>query len=341
MFDFTGSKCIVCGKTFTDDDNIVVCPECGTPYHNDCYKSVGKCTNTALHESHKEWTPDAAPEIHFHTYTENIVCKNCGFSNEPMAMFCKGCGMPLDTLVTGDEAAHRTHGLNGCNHYNNYNGNYKSDNNENVSGNQFGGIDIQPFLINFSDPLCGYNPQEDFDGVRLCELGDFVGENTHYYLPAFKSIKDTGRSMTWIISAMLFPELFFANRKMPLMALLCTIIRTISQIPYFITAMTGYGVNIDSYFNINSSAFAGVEMLSYSLLCAMMFFCGSYANYIYYRHAVRKTAKIKASVPPQMWRETLSRKGGTSAVWLTVFILLYIAMMILPAYLGFMLTMAK
>ena len=32
MADYTGKKCIVCGGVFSENDDIVVCPECGTPY---------------------------------------------------------------------------------------------------------------------------------------------------------------------------------------------------------------------------------------------------------------------------------------------------------------------
>lgn len=47
-------ECIVCKKKFSQDDDVVVCETCGTPYHRDCYKSVGKCINTEYHA--KGWT---------------------------------------------------------------------------------------------------------------------------------------------------------------------------------------------------------------------------------------------------------------------------------------------
>jgi hypothetical protein len=47
--DFTGMQCIVCRKEFSPDDDIVVCETCGTPYHRECYKSVGKCVNIEYH----------------------------------------------------------------------------------------------------------------------------------------------------------------------------------------------------------------------------------------------------------------------------------------------------
>ena len=28
---YKGEKCAACGKEFTEDDDVVVCPECGSP----------------------------------------------------------------------------------------------------------------------------------------------------------------------------------------------------------------------------------------------------------------------------------------------------------------------
>ncbi len=47
--DFTKFHCPVCNNTFTEDDDVVVCPECGTPHHRECYKITGKCFNENLH----------------------------------------------------------------------------------------------------------------------------------------------------------------------------------------------------------------------------------------------------------------------------------------------------
>lgn len=46
-----GEKCIVCGKTFTETDDVVVCPECGTPYHRACWQEHNACINQKLHET--------------------------------------------------------------------------------------------------------------------------------------------------------------------------------------------------------------------------------------------------------------------------------------------------
>ncbi len=49
--DFKNYFCPVCKKQFTDDDDVVVCPDCGTPHHRECYNEIGKCFNENSHNS--------------------------------------------------------------------------------------------------------------------------------------------------------------------------------------------------------------------------------------------------------------------------------------------------
>lgn len=55
MQEYVGQPCIVCGRPFDEQDDIVTCPECGTPYHRACWKQNGKCINEALHASGQSW----------------------------------------------------------------------------------------------------------------------------------------------------------------------------------------------------------------------------------------------------------------------------------------------
>lgn len=326
MADYTGTRCVICSEKFTEQDDIVVCPECGTPYHRECYKKEGKCVNTALHESGGEWKPSYDVGDSSHILNEEEVCKGCGYVNPPRSLFCERCGKPMSALEEHNESFRaKTSGV-------------REDAPQDRGINDDLRIELQPFLINFSDPLCGYNPEEDFDGVRLCELADYVENNTHYYLPAFKRIKDKTSSIIWNLSATLFPELYFANRKMPLVALAVLIVRLFGILPMYIQMFSELDVAVLSEFaakfDVRSTAFQILTFLSNVINYGTMFFCGAYANRIYYKHAVRKTAKIKATTPPQFLRDTLRRKGGTSVGLLIAAILVYL----LPYILMYMLT---
>lgn len=63
MQEYQGQPCPVCGEVFAEKDDIVSCPECGTPYHRACWMKTGHCINTALHESGESWLVQRRREI--------------------------------------------------------------------------------------------------------------------------------------------------------------------------------------------------------------------------------------------------------------------------------------
>lgn len=79
-FRYSYEKCPVCEKEFTNDDDIVVCPLCGTPHHRDCYKKNGECSNFDEHNKGFRWSPseknklvteDTAPLPHIDNTNKN------------------------------------------------------------------------------------------------------------------------------------------------------------------------------------------------------------------------------------------------------------------------------
>lgn len=49
MFLYENDKCPVCGENFKEGDDIIACPECGTPHHRVCYNKTNACANTRMH----------------------------------------------------------------------------------------------------------------------------------------------------------------------------------------------------------------------------------------------------------------------------------------------------
>lgn len=79
-FRYSYEKCPICEKEFTNSDDIVVCPLCGTPHHRDCYKKNGECGNYDKHSEGFCWTPsnenklvteDTAPLPQLDNVTDN------------------------------------------------------------------------------------------------------------------------------------------------------------------------------------------------------------------------------------------------------------------------------
>lgn len=309
MKGYSGSKCIVCEQTFTDADDIVVCPECGTPYHRDCYKEKGACINEELHRSGESWKPADNGEI---------ICPKCGEVNPPLTLFCEKCGKPLAVIPQ----------------------NYQSGNDgeSDVSG-QNPDIPFEPFFtVNFSDPLCGLNPDEDFEGVKLSEIADYVGTNTFYFLPLFKIMKETGRKFTWNLPGLLFPEYYYGYRKMYGPLILVTLIKFIISLPMLInwvfaydmtgTLLYGFMAGID----MKSPEFAMFMQIISVLSYVVIFVTATFTNWFYYRYVLNRISSIKFRMgfPEEnptdedkaKLKEKLQKKGGTSKLLVGVLVLL-------------------
>lgn len=63
MFFHENEKCPVCDRFFTADDDIVICPRCGTPHHRSCYNELGHCANNDKHGSDFEYKPAETKEV--------------------------------------------------------------------------------------------------------------------------------------------------------------------------------------------------------------------------------------------------------------------------------------
>lgn len=102
MQNFNGSKCPYCGKAFAEGDDIVVCPECGTPHHRECYKENSACANEAKHSENFEWKAvpvSSGARVHEPRPAvsdgEMTVCPTCGKDNPAGSRFCLSCGSRL------------------------------------------------------------------------------------------------------------------------------------------------------------------------------------------------------------------------------------------------------
>ena len=46
MPKYYGCPCEGCGRPLALTDDIVVCPDCGAPYHRTCYEKLGRCIHS-------------------------------------------------------------------------------------------------------------------------------------------------------------------------------------------------------------------------------------------------------------------------------------------------------
>ena len=105
---YTGESCPYCKVEFTEQDDVVVCPDCGTPHHRVCWFAHGECAAADKHGEGYVWQKSAEPEqpqetkseekTHAHNESNlDIICPDCG---EIVEVFTrKGRIVHLDTLL--------------------------------------------------------------------------------------------------------------------------------------------------------------------------------------------------------------------------------------------------
>ncbi len=64
---YDNKMCDGCSELMHEGEDIVVCPECGTPQHRECYQKNNECVNAHLHAENFDWrvanaTPEKAEE---------------------------------------------------------------------------------------------------------------------------------------------------------------------------------------------------------------------------------------------------------------------------------------
>lgn len=292
MSSFTGSKCIVCDKEFNDNDDIVVCPDCGTPYHRECYQKEGRCINTKLHDERKSWSEDEQ------SGNENSrkKCVHCGTINKPHAIICENCGASLVEGLNFQQSAQSG----------NFSGSAQGQN-----ANQ----SFNPYSAGFNpnDKYCGMNPDEEFDDIKLSEAAEFIGTNKFYYLTLFKRMKETGKKISLNAICLLFPQFYFANRKMWAETIITVVITVLLSIPTLIYYLYMLGNSYDVPFSININTDSLEVMISISNYITMAFRIAVclFANWFYYRHMVRKVRAIKNTSEDDSMQK-IKTSGGTS-----------------------------
>lgn len=62
--DYINEICNGCNQPLKEGDDIVVCPDCGTPQHRSCWNEAGQCVNSSLHSEGFVWKKSISePEV--------------------------------------------------------------------------------------------------------------------------------------------------------------------------------------------------------------------------------------------------------------------------------------
>ncbi len=267
MNRYTGDECAVCNVTFNDNDDVVVCPVCGTPHHRACYNKETGCANNSWHgtttyeEEKRKKQEETAKKCED---TVSKKCSKCGSQNPPTGLFCQVCGNSLFK---------------------------QTEEPQNQGGFSFTPPPISPNP--FTTPFGGLSPEEEIDGVSIKELAVFVGDNSHYFLPKMKELHFEEKILSWNWSAFFFDFFYFFYRKMYLLGSLILAFWAITTVPAFIYMFETIGYSNPDLIPQNILALGTIANICSFLFTGVRVLCGLFANYLYTKTAFKKINKIR------------------------------------------------
>lgn len=304
--DFIGNKCPVCDKYFHGDDDVVVCPECGTPHHRECYESIGHCSNESLHSEGYDYAKDDDNDVN----PDVVICPSCGKENDQYQFFCKYCATPLQKEDHSNSAQSNTQ----------------------QQGQPFGGMPGTagaPFSMPFMDPLGGVPAETDLgDDVTAGEAAKYVKQNTPYFIRIFSNIKSFNKSK-FNFSAALFSGGYMLYRKMYKIgavifglelalyaAMMYVVIAFRDLYTEFMKAYSSGSVAVNEFFSkLNSFDIFKLYVpgIVYIMLIALMIVVGANFNRMYMKHCKTEINKIKQNAGENENPDTLLQtKGGVN-----------------------------
>ena len=317
MTRYTGNHCPVCEQAFTDTDDIVVCPDCGTPYHRDCWKKVGACMHRSEHAAGFEWQPEIGPEAV--KAAHEATCPNCGTRNTPGAARCSHCGCPLprseadsaDAAKPEEQVPIYARDPSAVNNRSAAPGPHI----ETYSADREGGIYRREI-----------GPEDTIDGIKAKDWAAYVGRSPMYYLMQFFRMSITNRKAAVCLSAFLFGPAYLFYRKMWKEGLLTAILTIVLSIPTFIEIISVFNPSLLGAMPLGwlPVAVNVCAVASWALNIILGLFAGSW----YRREAKKNIDRIYADYPDGEARtDALLQKGGTNLLAA----LLYFGIMLLLA----------
>lgn len=183
--NYENQICTGCGQPMHEGEDIVVCPECATPQHRECYNKLHSCVNGYLHASGYVWQPEnaaepepvSAPEAE-NTAGQGWICPICGQPNESGTMQCSRCSNPKP----------------------------------NTAQPPFGAF--PPFAPPFT---AAYNEEQKalIGGEMTGDVALFVRRRIHKFMPKFRSFsQDESKKFSWNWAAFFLTPYYFFYRRM-------------------------------------------------------------------------------------------------------------------------------
>lgn len=206
--------CQGCGRIMHEGDDIVVCPECGTPQHRECYNAEKKCVNSHLHEDGFAWRAKHQEESSEDTSVvkseeETLPCPFCHHENPVGAKECANCGQPFElfgkSIFPGGK---KYYGGRADGEVYAYKPPFKVDEPE-ISENAYraplGDEEGEGFVFN------GHQLRGEIDGVQNRDMALYLRTGVPRYHEKFRKIQNGKKTFNWA-AFFLMPYWFFYRK---------------------------------------------------------------------------------------------------------------------------------
>ena len=351
--NYQGNKCPGCNNPFGEYDDIVVCPECGTPQHRECYEKENKCVNSANHSDDYRWQGVEAPALVSQEREETIPCPNCGFENKKGSEVCRNCGMKftlfgMNVVDAIDDENKRS--LNTNPDIPTYNapftlGEGEGFDNIPAEADRTTAAQVENMLTDIltgnaedtSDSrinLGGPFPLDDeIDGVQTNNIGNFVGPNGLSYISKFRKM-ESGKGFSFNFASFFFAPYWFFYRKLykPGIIFMTSFLALgILALPSYTTVLEIYD-KIVSILSSASSIYTNEQidqlsalkeqlqeamppMLIFALiLLVIRLICGFIANPLYKKHIIRHAGIAERMNNAPAAMAYIVKNGGASII---------------------------
>ena len=292
MPKYYGCPCEGCGKPLTLQDDIVVCPDCGAPYHRDCYEKLGRCIHAPAHAAGYEWKfPYQESEL--------CTCPACGERTLRSESVCRCCGAALPPEGAQEPAD-------------------RADSDEHSEE-----FDYSTFYRQFQetgapqvDPLrqtyqAAFGKEEVMDGIPCKDWADFIGPASPAYLSAYCRMQLSHTRTSMSFSAMLFGPFYFFYRKAWKPAFGFLAAELVVALPTLLSMMQATGSPLTA--GISSTAIVVLSRIMTVFSFALVMLRTLYAKWLYRKSAAERIRRIRAEFPDAAQRRAvLSAQGGVS-----------------------------
>ena len=287
MPKYYGCPCEGCGQPLTLRDDIVVCPDCGAPYHRTCYEKLGRCIHSPAHAAGYEWK---------FPYQENELrtCPSCGERTLRSEEYCRCCGAKLPP-----EGAEQP-----------------NDRAEEEQDFDYASFYRQFEEGNVPDPLkeayqAAFGKEEQMDGISCKDWNAYIGRSAPSYMTTYSRMELTHSKIAMSFSALLFGPFYFFYRKAWKPAFGFLAAELVVALPTLLSMMQATGSPLTA--GISSTAIVVLSRIMTVFSFALVMLRTLYAKWLYRKSAAERIRRIRAEFPDAAQRRAvLSAQGGVS-----------------------------